>query len=728
MKSVPYIPQMQESECGLACIAMILNYYNYSISLSDMRNDFKVSRDGLSFKNLIEIGFYYHLDTKAYQCPISQLYKIKKPCLIHIDNNHYVVLEKVTKNKAYIVDPNIGKYKINLDDFKHRYTGYLLTFIPNQDFKEMKRKSNRYFFSEIIFKNRGIMLFICLASFCLQVFGLIIPFTIGWITDNVIVPNNFDMINKALYVIAILFISYELFSILRSYLIAKMQTLFDKHLMKKFISHLLRLPYNFFEERNVGDLVFSSNSHIIIRQILSNRSITIFIDILLLFIFAILMVQQSLIMGLLVIALGVIVFLSVLIGKSITKKLTTEDVNAQAKTQSFLAEFLNGMTDVKTLAVEKEVYDGWWERFYNQILITQKRTFWTSSLNSFAGGILVIAPALIMAMGASYVIDGQMSLGTLLAFNSLAVSFLVPISSLGQTYNEWLLVNSYMQKINDIMLTKTEEEQQVKKVSAVTGSLKITSHKLKGQIELQNVFFSYDDFSEPILKNINMKIYPGEKIGIVGSSGSGKSTLAKLLLGLYTPSEGQVLFDDIPLQRINLSNLRKQIGTVLQETTVFNKSLLENIRMENKNIPPEQVKEAAQKAFIHEDIINFQMGYSTILTEGGENLSGGQRQRILIARAIINHPSILIFDEATSALDYKSESIISENLQLLNATQIIVAHRLSTIEKADCIYVMDKGEIVEQGTHQELLKKKGHYSNLYQVQKQNDIEREEIKI
>ncbi|MGP4039111.1 peptidase domain-containing ABC transporter [Gracilibacillus sp. D59] len=715
MKKVPYIQQMQESECGLVCIAMILHYHKHHISLSDMRNDFKVSRDGLSFKDLNDIASYYDLNTKSYQCPTSHLHKMKFPCLIHFDNNHYVVLEKVTKNKAYIVDPNNGKGKIHLEEFQNRYSGYLIEFMPNENFKQVKGKTNFSSFIEIIIQNKKMIMLICLSSLALQIFGIITPFTIGWITDNVIVPENAEMTDIILYIILTLFLSYEIFSILRAFLIAKMQTLFDESLMKKFVSHLLKLPYDFFEERSVGDLVFNSNSHIIIRQILSNRSITLVIDIILLFTYATLMLIQSFVMGLLVISLGIMIFLSVLISRSVTKRLTNKDVNAQAKTQSYLAEFLHGMTDVKTLSVEKEVYDGWWKKFSNQILITQKRTFWTSSIDSFANGILVLAPALLIAIGAYYVINEQISLGTLLAFNALSTAFLSPISSLGQTYNDWLLINSYIQKINDVMLTKTEEEQQTK---GITSILKTDPPKLQGQIELHNVSFKYDDFSNPILKNINLRISPGEKIGIVGSSGSGKSTLAKLILGLYTPSDGQILFDGVSIQRLNLSNLRKQIGVILQETTLFNKSVLENIRMENKDISNGQVKLAAEKAFIHDEIINFPMGYNTILTEGGENFSGGQRQRLLIARAIAQQPSILVLDEATSSLDYQSEAIISENLQSLNITQVIIAHRLSTIKEVDCIYVMDKGEIVEKGTHQELLNKSGHYSALYRGQKQ----------
>ncbi|WP_208592027.1 peptidase domain-containing ABC transporter [Gracilibacillus suaedae] len=716
MKRVPYIQQMQESECGLACITMILHYHQHHISLSDMRNHFKVSRDGLSFKDLVNIASYYDLNTKSYQCPTVQLHKMKLPCLIHFDNNHYVVLNKVTKRKAYIVDPNNGKAKIPLEEFQNRYSGYLIEFTPTKNFKKMKAQGNFRSFVEIIIQNKNLIMFICLSSLLLQIFGIITPITIGWITDNVIVPEDTEILPTILYIILSLFLFYEIFSILRSFLIAKMQTLFDESLMKRFVSHLLKLPYSFFEERSVGDLVFNSNSHIIIRQILSNRSITLMIDIILLFTYATFMLIQSVVMGMLVISLGIMIFLSVLISRTVTKRLTDRDVNAQAKTQSFLAEFLHGMTDVKTLSVEGQVYEGWWKKFSHQIQITQKRTFWTSSLDSFANGILVLAPALLIAVGAYYVINGQISLGTLLAFNALSAAFLAPISSLGQTYNDWLLINSYIQKINDVMLTKTEEDQQTK---GITNILKTDPPRLQGQIELHHVSFQYDDFSDPILKDIHLKISPGEKIGIVGSSGSGKSTLAKLFLGLYTPSEGQVLYDGISLQRLNLPSLRKQIGTILQETTLFNKSVLENIRMENKNISNEQVKLAAELAYIHDEIISFPMGYHTILTEGGENFSGGQRQRLLIARAIAQQPSILIMDEATSSLDYQSEAIISENLQSLNITQIIIAHRLSTIKEVDCIYVMDKGEIVEKGTHEELLNKNGHYSALYRGQKQN---------
>ncbi|TXK90331.1 peptidase domain-containing ABC transporter, partial [Parageobacillus sp. SY1] len=367
------------------------------------------------------------------------------------------------------------------------------------------------------------------------------------------------------------------------------------------------------------------------------------------------------------------------------------------------------------LGAEKKVFDQWHSLFHNQLKVSQKQNFLSSSLETFSSGIQFITPLLLLWIGSYFVLQGKVTLGEVLGFTSLATSLMIPIASIGTTYSQFLLLGSYIQRLQDVVDSKTEK----------TDGLELEN--LSGKIELKNVSFKYDKFGKEILSSINLSINAGEKIAIVGQSGSGKSTLAKLILGLYSPTEGSITFDGKTIDELDLHHLRSQIGAVLQETRLFHGSILENIRLLNDQVPFEKVIEACKLADIHEEIIKQPMGYYTMISEGGSNFSGGQRQRLLLARALVNEPKILILDEATSALDNLSEIRVQQNLRRLNCTQIIIAHRLTTIVDADRIIVLKDGEIVEIGNHQELLKNKGFYYKLY-TRQQKENQNEEVAI
>jgi ABC-type bacteriocin/lantibiotic exporter with double-glycine peptidase domain len=323
-------------------------------------------------------------------------------------------------------------------------------------------------------------------------------------------------------------------------------------------------------------------------------------------------------------------------------------------------------------------------------------------LESFSTGIQFILPLLLLWAGSHAVWSGQMTLGSLLGFNALAMAFMIPIVSLGSAYTQLLTVSSYLQRIYDVIEAKPEQEENGEVVE-----------RLSGQIELDHVSYRYTPFSAEAVQQLNFQIEPGQKIAIVGPSGSGKTTLAKLLLGFYMPTEGEVRYDGRSLKNMDLQSLRKHVGSILQDTRLFQRTVEENIRMLNDSITLEQVVQAAIKANIHEEILKLPLGYSTMVSESGANLSGGQRQRLLLARAIVTEPHILLLDEATSALDNLSQARIEEALSQMNCTRIVIAHRLSTVIDADRIVVMDRGCIVESGSHMQLINQKGLYYQLY---------------
>lgn len=707
---VPFIEQMEHSECGLACLAMILGYHGFHITLPELRDQFGTSKKGTSLYHLAEIGKYYHLNNKVYQGNCSQLHQVSMPAIIFWEQKHFVVLEKIHKHHISILDPANGRQKISLDAFKESYSGYIMAFQPDPAFTKRKKEKTFNFLLTHLVKQKKILLGITLVSILLQTLGLLTPKLTQWITDEVIMAKNEDHLAIIGFMMIAIYLFYQLFSVLRVFMIGKLQTLMDSSLMSAFIAKLFSLPYSFFETRTSGDLIYRANSNVFIREILSFRAISLVIDTLLIIGYGIMLFYLNWQLSFIVIALCSVIVLSMVISTQWVKKLSAQTLSVQVKTQSYLTESIHGIGDIKVLGAEQKVFKQWQTLFHNQLHFAQKQNNLTALLESFTVGIQFITPLLLFWVGTNLLLQGDFSLGQLLGFNALAASFMVPIVSMGGTYSQFLLLRSYIQRLEDVMNSQSESKNY-KKIKNFAGS-----------IELENLSFKYDAFGKENLSSITLTIKPGEKIAIVGKSGSGKSTLAKLLLGLYRPTQGTILFDGTPLEELDFQDLRNHIGAVLQETRLFHGNVLENIQLLNEQISLEKVIQAAKIADIHEEILKQPMGYYTMISEGGGNFSGGQRQRLLLARALVNNPKLLILDEATSALDNLSESLVQEHLQQLNCTQIIIAHRLSTIVHADRILVLQDGKIAEMGTHHELLLKKGFYYDLYTSKKENKNE------
>jgi len=707
-KKTPYIEQMEHSECGLACIAMILNYHSYQISLAEIRDQFGASKKGTSLHNLIEISNFYKINGKVFKAEKVERSMIDSPIVVFWESKHYIVLEKINKNnkKFTIIDPAHGRRSITDKEFYEKYSGYILTFTLSKDFIKRKKQSKTNFLWSHIIKQKKVLFSVLLASFILQCFGMVIPKITQWITDSVILKEQTNYINLIGVMVLIIYLFYQLFSIARGYMIARLQTLIDSSLMSTFIAKLFNLPYSFFETRTSGDLIYRANSNTLIRQILSSRVIALIIDTILIIGYAAMMFYIKWQLTLIVLGLSILIVTTMLLSTRIIRNLSDKNLLIQTKTQSYLTESIYGICDVKVLGAEEKIYKTWFQLFKQHLKISQKQSFITSSLESMGIGIQFITPLFLLWVGINMVINREISLGELLAFNSLAASFIVPIVSMGTTYSQLLLLGSYMQRLQDVVETKSENSN--------TEEIK----DFKGYIEFKDVSFKYEYFGKDVLSSINLTIKPGERVAIVGASGSGKSSLAKLLLGLNLPTEGSLTYDGKDIKNLNLQSIRRRMGAVLQETRLFHGSILENIELLSEEKSLDNIIEIAKTADIHEDILKQPMGYYTMISEGGSNFSGGQRQRLLLARALMKKPKLLILDEATSALDNLSEARIQENLQKLNCTQIIIAHRLSTVINADRILVMHDGEIIESGTHEELLNKMGYYHSLYYGEKE----------
>ncbi|HEY9847699.1 MAG TPA: peptidase domain-containing ABC transporter, partial [Candidatus Caenarcaniphilales bacterium] len=382
--------------------------------------------------------------------------------------------------------------------------------------------------------------------------------------------------------------------------------------------------------------------------------------------------------------------------------LTQRNLVTQAESNNYLIEALTGIATLKATGAEARVLDYWSGLFFKQLQVSLQSSHLSALIEIVLNAVRTFTPLLLLWVGVTRVLDGTMSLGTMLALNTLATLCLMPLASLVANGQKLQLVGAHLERLSDVLDAKPEQDlRQVQ-----------TAPNLTGQIQLQHVHFRYDAHSSWVLQDVSLTVQPGQKIALVGRTGSGKSTLAKLLLGLYVPNSGEILYEGIPLQQLNYQTLRRQFGAVLQESALFSGSIRQNIALNDPNLPLEPITQAAKMAVIHDEIMQMPMGYETLISAGGMGLSGGQRQRLLMARALVHRPPVLLLDEATSQLDTITERLADENFNNLSCTRIVIAHRLSTVQNADLILVLDQGRIVEQGTHAQLLVKNGYYTTL----------------
>jgi len=698
------------SDTGLACLVMLARFHNIAASPEQLAHEFADSGRPFDQPAILLAAKSLSLKAKITRSAIQRLIHCPLPAIAVDSTGGFFIIARIHEGKALIHDPRAQRPEVlDFPALEARWHGELILLASESSVAGELTRFDFTWFIPAIVKYRKLLGEVLLVSFVLQIFALITPLFFQVIMDKVLVHRGLTTLDVIAVGLLGILMFETVISGLRSYVFAHTTSRIDVELGSRLFRHLVTLPLAYFQAHRVGDSVARVRELETIRGFLTGNAITLVLDALFSIVFIAVMFFYSGWLTLVVLASLPLYFVISLFITPLLRARLRESFNRGAENQAFLVETINGIDTLKAMAVEPQIHRKWDSQLAGYVSASFKTQTLSTLAHEGVGLVGKLVTVGTLWLGARLVVDGQLSVGQLIAFNMLAGRVSQPIMRLAQLWTQFQQTGVSVQRLGDILNTRTESSQHTR--SALP--------RLQGQIELDQVHFRYRPDGSEILRGISLVIQAGEIIGVVGRSGSGKSTLTRLIQRLYAPERGRVLVDGMDLALADVSALRRQIGVVLQDNMLFNRSIRENIALTDPGAPLEQVMQVAKLAGAHEFILELPEGYDTVVGEHGASLSGGQRQRIAIARALISDPRILIFDEATSALDYESERVIQQNMKAMcqGRTVIIIAHRLSAVREAHRIVVMDRGQIVEQGSHAELLAHQaGHYSRLHRLQ------------
>ncbi|MBD2663676.1 ABC transporter ATP-binding protein [Richelia sinica FACHB-800] len=711
-KRYPFIGQQSPSDCGAACLVMIARYWGKNLSINRLRELANVNRSGASMRSLTTAAETIGFATRPVKASFDKLAQQPLPAIAHWEGKHYIVVYEVNKNRVIVADPAIGQRQLKIEEFKAGWTGYALLLQPTTTLKETPEANSPFWqLFDLVKPHTQVLLEVFVASVLIQIFGLVTPLFTQLLLDRVIVQGSTITLNAVGFGLLIFGLFRVAINGLRQYLLDHTANRIGVALLVGFMRHTFRLPLSFFESRYVGDIVSRVQENQKIQRFLTGEALSISLDLLTVFVYVGLMFWYSPPMAWITLSIvPPFVFLA-FFATPFLRRISRDVFSAGTKENSYLIQSLTGISSIRSMAIEQTVRWRWEELLNNLTKKTFSGQVVSNQLQLFSSTIQSLVTTGLLWFGAWLVIQNQLTIGQLVAFNMLLGNIIQPFQRLIVLWNQLQEVIVSTERINDVLEAEPEEDLEQNPRQFLT--------RLRGQIRFENVTFRYHPDNEiNILENLSFEILPEQTVAVVGRSGSGKTTLSKLILGLYPATDGRVLIDNQDVTRIALQSLRSQIGVVDQDTFLFGGTIRENISIAHPEASLEEIITAAQLAGADEFIKRMAMGYETEIGEGGGMLSGGQRQRLAIARALLGNPRLLILDEATSHLDAESERIIQTNLQqiLKGRTSLIIAHRLSTVRHADLILVLDRGILVEKGTHEELIAQRGHYFYLNQQQ------------
>lgn len=699
--------QMEATECGAASLAIVLEHYGTFVPLSKLREDCGVSRDGSKASNVLKAAREYGLDAKGYRKEPQDLRGMQLPLIIHWNFNHFLVLEGFHKGRVYLNDPASGPTSVKEEEFNHAFTGVVLACKPGPDYEPSGRRPSMFgMLKRRLEGSQRAVAFIALAGLCLVIPGLVVPVFGMVFVDEVLVGGQIGWLPTLLLAMGMTaLLRAGLVAVQRIYLLKLVSRLGVK-MASAFLWHSLRLPVNFYLARSPGDLADRVRANDAVAHSLSGRVSGIVLDLFLVAFYAAFMLYIDPWLTLIGFA-TVVAHLGLLRAAERMRTDLSRQVGQHAgKLAGVATGGLQMIETIKGTGSESEFF-GQWAGHQAKLAVAQQKLARRDQILITCTDLLGRANSLlVLGVGALRVMDGHMSLGMLVAFQSLMSSFVGPVESLAQVGATLQQLRGNLERLDDVLEHETDE------ILASSSEEEKEHQRLTGELELTNVTFGYLPFSPPLVHELSLHIAPGQRVALVGGSGSGKSTVAKLVCALYSPWEGEILFDGQPREDLPRTAITSSVAMVDQEVTLFEGTVRENLTLWDETIPEADVVQAAKDACIHDDIAKMPGGYDARVQEAGSNFSGGQRQRLEIARALTRQPALVVLDEATSALDPETEQRVDANLRRRGCSCLIIAHRLSTIRDADEIIVLERGRVVQRGAHEELLTREGLYREL----------------
>jgi ATP-binding cassette, subfamily B, bacterial len=706
-KKVPLVLQMSKADCGAACLAMLLRHHKHQAGLHEVREVCAAGRDGVTAAAIVRAAQKYGLEAKGYRATPDAIDELPLPLIAHWGPDHFVVVERANEHHVVVLDPARGRLRMTRQEFADGLGKLVLTAAPTTDFQRSKKRPTPFWrtYGAALLHLPGarrLIAQVLAISVVLQLLGLAVPAMTRVVVDDVLGVGA-DRLGLLLGIgIAVVVLADLVARYLRGTLLLTAQGRLDGQVLQGVLGHLLRLPLRFFEQRRTGDITARISSVVMLRELLTTQVLAAAIDSALVLVYLAALAWLSPPIALAVAAAVAVQLLVLAATTGRVRELMARDIATYADAQSYLVEVLGAVSMVKAGGQERKVARRWSQLAMDWLSASMLRAHLSAVIDALSSPLRVLTPLLALLIGMGQVLSGSVSAGTMLAAVWLAAGVMVPLTTLIGNGQRLQLAGAQLERLADVL--QAEPEPQTSSAGPPA---------LDRPISVEQVGFRYDDYSPPALRDLSFTIEPGQRVAIVGSTAAGKTTLAMLLLGLYEPTQGRIVYGR-PDADPRL--LRNKVGAVLQDPVLFSGSLRENISLGDDEIDDAALTAALRVACLDEDVARMPLGLDTRLSERGSGLSGGQRQRLAIARAVARRPRLLVLDEATSHLDAATEQAITARLRELNCTQVVIAHRISTIRDSDLIVVLEQGALVESGRHDELLARGGRYAALVRAQ------------